>query len=44
MKAPNAAKKGAHNNKIKPRRTKMRLGKNGGVQTPSKTKRTRVKK
>jgi len=39
MKAPNSIKKGRHN-KIKQRRPQARLGKNGGIQTPSKKKRT----
>ena len=41
MKAPNSIKKGHHINKSKPRRSQKKLGKKGGIQTPSKKKRTR---
>jgi len=41
LKAPSALKKGHHTNKAKPRRSKQKLGKHGGVQTASKKKRTR---
>jgi hypothetical protein len=41
MKAPNSIKKGHHINKSKPRRMQTKLGKNGGIQTASKKKRTR---
>jgi hypothetical protein len=42
MKAPGSIKKGHHhNNKSKIRRTQTKLGKKGGIQTPSKKKRTR---
>ncbi|CAM4879720.1 unnamed protein product [Rotaria socialis] len=40
LKAPGGLKKG-HINKPKPRRTSTKLGKKGGIQTPSKKKRTR---
>ncbi|CAF1059360.1 unnamed protein product [Rotaria sordida] len=40
MKAPNPMKKG-HHNKNKQRRSQTKLGKNGGIQTASKKKRTR---
>lgn len=40
MKAPGAMKKGHHSNN-KNRRQSTKLGKNGGVQTASKKKRTR---
>lgn len=41
LKAPAAIKKGHVINRDKPRRSKKKLGKKGGVQTPSKKKRTR---
>lgn len=41
MKAPATMKKGHHINKAKPRRSQKKLGKNGGIQTASKKKRTR---
>jgi hypothetical protein len=41
MKAPSSIKKGHHINKSKPRRSQPRIGKNGGIQTASKKKRTR---
>jgi hypothetical protein len=41
MKAPTSIKKGHHINKTKQRRSQTRIGKHGGIQTPSKKKRTR---
>jgi hypothetical protein len=41
MKAPSSMKKGHHINKSKPRRPQSKIGKNGGIQTASKKKRTR---
>jgi hypothetical protein len=40
MKAPSSLRKGRQN-KVKQRRSQTRIGKNGGIQTASKKKRTR---